>query len=186
MTTPATHIMLDIETLGVRPGFIVLSSALVRFSDLASANVTFDTAAQLNLKMERDSKTQEWWNAPERATAWKAARANPIDLVPALTYLADWLAWARAGTDLFLWCHGASFDAPMLQELYRRAGVPCPWNFWEVRDTRTLYDLAGVSLAAYAEGEPHVALSDAISQTKAANAALRLLENQRSKWEPAA
>ena len=38
------------------------------------------------------------------------------------------------------------------------------WKFWEVRDTRTLFDLADVSVRI--EGK-HNALTDAVAQAKA-------------------
>jgi exodeoxyribonuclease VIII len=78
-----------------------------------------------------------------------------------------------------LWCHGATFDAPLLGELYRRAGIPTPWAWWNVRDTRTLYDLAGINNKDYAVPPPHIALNDAIGQTRAANAALAVVAQRR-------
>jgi hypothetical protein len=60
--------------------------------------------------------------------------------------------------------------------------VPCPWGgreFWRIQDTRTLYNLAGVNPKDYAVPPPHVALNDAIGQTRAANAALGVLAKLR-------
>jgi len=67
----------------------------------------------------------------------------------------------------------------LLGEVYRRAGVPTPWKWWNIRDTRTLYDLADISNKAYAVPPPHIALNDAIGQTRAANAALAVLARVR-------
>jgi hypothetical protein len=167
-----THIMLDIETLGVRPGFAVASVALVRFSDYASTAVALDTAEQNRLGLQNDPATCEWWSGQSDA-AKQAAFGSPLPLETGLRHIADWLAWAAG--DPLIWCHGASFDAPLLQEVYRVAGMPCPWSFRNVRDTRTLYDLAGIDLREYGHGVDHVALDDAIAQTKAANAALAVL-----------
>lgn len=166
-----THIMLDIETLGTRPGCVVLSAALVRFADEASTTLNMDVPQQQVLGLQVDPITQEWWAL--RPSELLASTANPVPLVPALQHLAAWIAWA--GPDPLIWCHGASFDAPILGELYRRAGLPCPWPFWSIRDTRTLYDLAGVDVKAYAVPPPHVALNDALAQTRAAKAALAVL-----------
>ena len=84
--------------------------------------------------------------------------------------------------DFLLWCHGATFDAPILGEVYRRAGIPCPWTeqFWRVQCTRTLFNLVGVNPKSYAVPPPHVALNDAIGQTRAANAALAILARAHS------
>ncbi len=167
-----THLMLDIESLGVRPGAVILSAVLVRFADEAHCSVNLDRQEQCALGCEVDPKTAEWWST-QSPDAWRAATVNPLPVRPALEYLASWIAWA--GPDPLIWCHGATFDAPLLGELYRRASVPCPWPFWSVRDTRTLYDLAGVDVKAYAVPPPHVALNDALGQTRAANAALKVL-----------
>lgn len=170
-----THIMTDIETCGTRPGAIVLAAAFVRFSDEAQMTVNLSLPDQEALGLEKDPDTLRWWGEQEakHPGAWAAATQNAQPLVPALQYIAQWIAWA--GPDPLVWCHGATFDAPLLQELYRRAGVDCPWKFWNIRDTRTLYDLAGINPKDYAVPPPHIALNDAIGQTRAANAALAVL-----------
>jgi hypothetical protein len=173
-----THIMLDIETLGTRPGAVVLSAALVRFSDEAHCTVNLSVPDQEALGLEQDPSTVAWWQTQPPA-AWEAATASPVALVTALPYLASWIAWAAPAGDALIWCHGATFDAPLLGEVFRRAGLPPPWNFWAVRCTRTLYDLASVDLKAHRVGEPHVALNDALGQTRAANAALVILAARR-------
>jgi hypothetical protein len=176
-----THIMTDIETLGTRPGAIVLAAAFVRFSDEAHCTLNLSIPDQEALGLEKDPDTLRWWGEQEakHPGAWAAATQNAVPLVTGLTFLSDWLAWAAPAGDALVWCHGATFDAPLLGELYRRAGVPCPWRFWSVRDTRTLYDLAGISPRDYAVPPPHVALNDAIGQTRAANAALGVLAGRR-------
>lgn len=177
MTT--THIMLDLETLSTRPGGIVLAAAFVRFSDEAHTTLNLSIPDQERLGLEKDPDTVAWWHDQEQKHpgAWAAATANPTPLVPALNHFAAWLQWA--GPDPLIWCHGATFDAPLLGEVYRRAGVPVPWTWWNVRDTRTLYDLAGINNRDYSVPPPHVALNDAIGQTRAANAALTVLARVR-------
>jgi len=170
-----THIMLDIETLGVRPGAVILSAAFVRFDDLASCVAVLDIHEQLALGMEVEPATHTWWGTQDPAS-WAAATQNPNPVRAVAEYFTTWLKWA-APADALIWCHGAGFDAPLLQELYRRLGIACPWEFWTVRDTRTLYDLAGVTVER--TGRPHVALDDAIAQTHAAIAALKILSTAR-------
>lgn len=169
-----THIMMDIESLGVRPGAVILSVALVRFTDEACVQVNLNYAEQQTLGFETDTGTVDWWRGQDPA-AWQAATQGAVPTKPGLEYIAQWLAWAAPDGDFLLWCHGATFDAPLLEEAYRRMTLPCPWRFWQVRDTRTLYDLAGINLKDYAVPPPHVALNDAIAQTRAARAALAVL-----------
>lgn len=169
-----THLMIDCETLGTRVGAIILSVALVRFSDEAHVQINLDQAQQQALGLHVDERTVEWWSQQD-PVARQLAMANPLPLASGLPYIAQWIHWAANGGDFLIWCHGATFDCPLLEELYRLAGIPCPWQFWQVRDTRTLYDLALVNPKDYAVPPPHVALNDAIGQTRAANAALAIL-----------
>ena len=171
------HIMTDIETLGTRPGAIILAAAFVRFSDEAHVTVNLSVPDQEMLGLEKDEPTLAWWRDQEAKApgVWARATSDPRPLAIALPYIAQWLEWARAGDDMNIWCHGATFDCPLLGELYRRANMPCPWAFYAVRDTRTLYDLACVNPKDYSVPPPHVALNDAIGQTRAANAALAIL-----------
>lgn len=174
-----THLMLDIETLGTRPGALILSAALVRFNDEAHTSVNLSIPEQQTLGMEIDPATAEWWRNQD-PMAWQMATQNAIPVAAALAHLSAWYAWAAGGADALIWCHGATFDAPLLEALYRRADLVAPWRFWEVRDTRTLYDLASVNVKDYAVPPPHVALNDAIRQVRAANAALAVLARAHS------
>lgn len=168
------HISLDIETLGTRVGSVVLSVALVRFEDHAATTLNLNIHEQMDLGLQVDPRTHEWW-ATQSPVAWARATENPVGVKVALDYISEWITKAAYGRPLRLWCHGASFDAPLLQDVYRAAGLPIPWHYRDVRDTRTLYDLAGVDLADYSDGNDHVALSDALCQTRAAQEALRRL-----------
>lgn len=176
-----THIMTDIESLGTRPGCVVLAVAFVRFSDETQVTLNLSIPDQTALGLEMDPDTLSWWQDQEakHPGAWAAATSNPTSLTQALQYISDWLAWASPEADPLIWCHGATFDAPILQELYRRAGIPCPWKFWNIQCTRTLYNLASVDPKQFAVPPPHIALNDAIGQTRAANAALAVLARAR-------
>jgi hypothetical protein len=171
------HTMVDIESLGTRPGAIILSAAFVRFIDEAHMTINLSVPDQEMLGMEKDESTLAWWRDLEAKSpgAWARSTSDPRPLAIALPYIEQWLSWACQGDDMQIWCHGAPFDYPLLQELYRRANMRCPWGFWAVRDTRTLYDLALINPKDYAVPPPHVALNDAIGQTRAANAALAIL-----------
>lgn len=174
-----THIMCDLETIGKRPGCVVLAAAFVRFSDEAQCTLNLSIPDQQALGLEIDPETQAWWQDQEakHPGAWATATENPQPLNVALPYFLEWIRWAAPDGDFLLWCHGATFDGPILGEVYRRAGIECPWTkeFWRVQCTRTLFNLAGVNKEQYAVPPPHVALNDAIGQTRAANAALAIL-----------
>lgn len=172
-----THIMVDIETLGTRAGAIVLSAAFVRCHDEASMTMNWSIPDQQALGLEIDPQTHAWWGEQNTKYpgVWERVIADPQPLSVALPYVGTWLQWAAGGSDFLIWCHGATFDCPLMSEVFRRADVPCPWQYWQVRDTRTLYDLAGVNVKDYPCPPPHVALNDALSQSRALMASLQVI-----------
>jgi hypothetical protein len=172
------HIMCDIETLGTRPGAVVLSAALVRFSDEAHCTVNISVPEQQALGSKSTPRLMRGGAGRIRRRG-RTRHKTRCRSLSALQYLDQWIQWAAGGSDWLIWCHGATFDCPLLDELYRRAGVPSPWSYWQVRDTRTLYDLAGVNPKDYAVPPPHIALNDALGQSRAANEALRRIYQTR-------
>ena len=44
------------------------------------------------------------------------------------------------GVDVF-WCQGPLFDYAILQNIYAQLKTPVPWNYWQIRDSRTLFSL---------------------------------------------
>jgi hypothetical protein len=187
------HIMLDIETLGLRPGCSVVSVAMVRLSDLQSMQINLDRETQGKVGLLESQETLIWWGQQSHA-AQAAAFLNPHDARTALAYVGQWMRWAIApdgNMDVapdpwFLWCHGAGFDAPILEYAFERFGLQAPWRYDQIRDTRTLYDLAGVNLWDFSEGERHIAINDAMCQAKAAIQALRCLAPKKTRyfWHP--
>lgn len=168
-----THIMLDLETLGTRPGYVVLSAAFVRFSDEQNVTLNLNIPEQQALGLEVDPETHAWWGT-QPPEAWEAATRTPTPLREALTYFATWIEWATGGGDRTIWCRGF-MDTPMLQEVYRRAGIPCPWAHWQTESSRTLQKLAGVDERHFKVLPGHVALNDALGDVRASNAALAVL-----------
>ena len=175
-----THIMTDIESLGTKPGAIVTSVALVRFADEAHTTINLSVPEQRALGLVSDPDTEAWWMRQD-PVARTAAFANPVPLVAGLEHIAAWIRWAAPSQDALIWCHGAGFDGPLLEAVYKAAGLPCPWHWASVRCTRTLYDLAGIDRRLYDVPPPHIALNDAIAQTRAANAAMAVLKRAHAQ-----
>ena len=137
--------------------------------------------------LHRDPQTVQWWNAPEQAAA-STAFDNPVDLREALERFSHWLETVAGRgfyspanqhvTNIRLWSHGPAFDPPILAEAYHAVGLPVPWHYRAPRDTRTLFDVAGIEdHSAWLRQHPgpmgvsHHALDDAICQARAVCAA---------------
>lgn len=155
--------MVDMETMAVTPNAVVLSLGAVHFNPYGSGysdkiyfRVSIDD--QDSLGREVDPATIEWWGRQDPAIMEEAfSPDNRISLVDAMDQFHKF-AW---GCDRF-WSHGATFDLVMLENIYRQLNKPLPWNYWQLRDTRTLFDLGFDP--DMPTGSKHDALQDAIRQ----------------------
>ena len=68
------------------------------------------------------------------------------------------------GVDVF-WCQGPLFDYAILQDIYKQLGHPAPWQYWQIRDSRTLFNLVPRDLNEIRTGA-HNALADCYFQAK--------------------
>lgn len=88
-----------------------------------------------------------------------------------------------------LWSHGAATDAPWLAAAYHACGLPVPWHYRAPRDTRTLFDLAGIDdHSAWLKQHPgplgiaHHSLDDAVCQARAVCAAWQTVSTWSTEW----
>jgi exodeoxyribonuclease VIII len=65
-----------------------------------------------------------------------------------------------------IWAQGPTFDITILENLYKQMLVPRPWNFWQIRDSRTLFGVHGDPRDKN-RASAHNALEDAYSQAQA-------------------
>ena len=178
-------VMVDLETLGTRPGAVILSIGAVVFGkDGADTDLTFeeciDIDSCLRCGLTVDGGTLEWWlRQNERARGIFQVKGKPLTMV--LVNFAGWLQ-ALPG-DLRLWGNGASFDCALLAEAYRRAGwLELPWKYTAERCYRTLAALHSEVPKAKAL-VAHCALDDALAQATHAAAILRGTDSRRElEW----
>lgn len=155
------HIMVDIETLGTRPGDAILSigAALISTDKIISTfYVTVDSESCKALGMRAQKSTLEWWGkqSPEvRAAAFK----GELSLHSALRQLQLWIPPG----DVCVWGNGAGFDVPLLEAAYRAAKMEIPWKFWNARCYRTVAAMHPTEKPPR-EGVHHNALDDAVFQ----------------------
>jgi exodeoxyribonuclease VIII len=65
-----------------------------------------------------------------------------------------------------IWAQGPLFDFAILENLYRQYGWPTPWQYWQIRDSRTLFGVHGDPRVKGKVGL-HNALEDCVSQASA-------------------
>lgn len=159
----AKHLMIDMETLAVSPRAVVLSLGAVHFNPWGNGygdKIYFkiDLDDQDKLGREIDPNTIEWWGKQDLKIMEEAfSQEDRIPLEEAMNRFHKF-AW---GCDCF-WSHGATFDLMIIQDIYTQLQRPLPWNYWQLRDTRTLFDLGYDP--DMPQGSKHDALQDAIRQ----------------------
>ena len=141
-----SDIMIDMETLDVLPTATVLTIGAVKFdpfgddvnepnSDQFYVKVDVDSCDRLGCTVSQD--TVEWWAKQSKEAQEEAfSLESRIDIVDAMNQLYKFCWGAKR-----VWSHGAGFDVVICENLFRKIGKATPWSFWEVRDTRTLFDL---------------------------------------------
>jgi len=158
------HLMVDLETLAVSPNAVVLSLGAVHFNPYGNEHgdsiyFRIDLDDQDKLGREIDPNTITWWSKQDPAIMEEAfSPDNRVPLVDAIDQFHRF-AW---GCSAF-WSHGSTFDLVILESIYRQLNKPLPWNYWQLRDTRTLFDLGHDS--DMPQGSKHDALQDAIRQS---------------------
>ena len=170
-----TEVMIDLETLSVRPHAVILIIGAIKFNrdevwdakktykDLNPKNVFYERItipSCENVGLHTDKETKKWWSEQEEKVQFEAIH-NP-DRITLPEALRRFKSWFRGSYKV--WGHGSSFDISILGEAYVRCGMTIPWKFWLVRDTRTLFDLGDIRMSDLPDNGKHHALHDCYRQ----------------------
>ena len=179
-----THATIDLETLDTCPQATVLSLGGVKFNPFDDSEpheeLYFKIAIddQDRLGRTTSDSTIAWWAKQDPKIMEEAFdQSNPDEVMTveqALDSLTKWL-W---GVDV-LWGQGYGFDFTILEDMYRSVGKPIPYNFWQVRDSRTLFSVCKEDPRKKIQNNLHNALADAYYQSKAIQIAYRELGVKR-------
>ena len=138
--------MIDLETLDVLPSASILTIGAVKFDPFGDdvnepscekfyVKVDLDSCDRLGLTVSQD--TLGWWAQQSQQAQDEAFSTDGrIDISDAINQLYKFCWGAKR-----VWSHGAGFDVIILEHVFRKVERAVPWKFWEVRDTRTLFDL---------------------------------------------
>lgn len=167
--TTKKNMMVDLETLGTFMNAPVVTIGACFFDPM-----TGEIGGKFYRKIDMvdamrfgsaDGDTLRWWLKQEQAA--QAELANAKDkLADVLTDLAKFY---NTGHDAAVFGNGPSFDITILDYAYHKClGQKAPWPFWNVRDVRTIVQLAEGLVkkpAAFSKGGvAHNALDDCIFQ----------------------
>jgi hypothetical protein len=164
----ANDIMIDIESLDTSPNCVILTIGAVRFDPKGMGVVEkLELRPMIEEQTEKFNRvinedTLRWWSTQSEDALDEAMgdrdRVSFNECMEALYKFC----WNRRA----VWSNGASFDIVAMESAWRNLGMRIPWPYYTVRDTRTLYEIAGVSLKdkKYGSKTTHKAVEDAEHQ----------------------
>jgi hypothetical protein len=161
-------IMLDLETLGTRPGCVILTLGAVRFDPYSLREpgpglyLRIDADEQIAQGREVQEDTLQWWmNQAEDVREEALGEGNRVSVTEMYQQLNRFLVGANC-----IWAQGPLFDFAILENIYRQYEWPTPWQYWQIRDSRTLFGVHGDPRVKGKVGL-HNALEDCVSQATA-------------------
>ena len=157
--------MLDIETLATTPDAVVMSVGVVKFDP--------HTGTPYNKTLWRpdiDEQTERDRHVSESTLEWWAKQADHIQedafsdegRIPVTEFMKELNRYC-VGMDK-IWCQGPQFDMLILENLYIQWGHHFGWQFWQVMDCRTLFQLMPVDPRKAIQQDLHSADADAYYQ----------------------
>jgi hypothetical protein len=153
--------MLDIETLATTPDAVVLSFAAVKFNEYNSQetfidelNLALDVDEQLNLGRSVNQETLNWWATQPKEIQEAAFGEQRVSLREFTKLLNKFLV----GSDR-IWAQGPVFDIAIMENLYRQLALPIPWQYYNIRDSRTIIKALGSDIR-HSRTNAHDALAD--------------------------
>lgn len=174
------HIMIDLETLGLRPGCSIIQLSAVNVIPKAEGGFEIDAffdaiisrASNKELGLIEDPITLDWYEVDLKRSELlkKASNDWAPDIIPVLEEFRKWveIVYERRPGEYSIWANGANFDFPILQDAYVRANLGLPWPYNKEMCFRTLRKLLSPEQKpTFLPGEfAHNALDDARAQAR--------------------
>lgn len=134
-------LMIDLEGLGTGPDTTILTIAAQAFDPLGNGFYDQHYYARVSLESQPTRSIQQgtidWWaTQPPAAKEEAFGEDNRIPLDQALDELGK-LIWKAKR----VWAQGPTYDMNILEHAYKSYDKPIPWQFYVVRDSRTVFSL---------------------------------------------
>lgn len=144
-----TDISTDLETLSTNGDAAILSIGATAFNrDTGEIGPAFYIEVDVDDAIRHghvSGSTLAWWmsQSAEAKTVFSTAPESKSLLPTAMRQLAEFVTGV-GGPDVRVWGNGSSFDVSILETAFRKtqSWAPMPWEFWNIRDMRTIVDVA--------------------------------------------
>ena len=161
--------MIDLETFSTKYNASILTIGAIKFNrkgpilpleELDTFYCRIDKESCKAIKLHFDPKIISWWEKQDDDCKYEVfTDEGRIPIRDALKDLAKWI-----GPNKKIWGHGSVFDCAILNNAYTECKLETPWKFWDIRDTRTIYDIGNVNFNNILYNNKHHALHDAYRQ----------------------
>ena len=160
------HLMIDIETLGVKKDCVILSIAMVVYSEAWEIEEShYWNCSFVDQIFDRkiEEKTLQFWK--ERKDIFQQTQHMALPLKQCLEEVIEEVSKIKKESFFLVWSKSPSFDITILEHAAEQEGLKFPWSYSQQMDVRTGYmflDRLGVEQVH--PDKAHNALEDCYSQ----------------------
>lgn len=166
-------LMIDIETLDVKPTGVIVSVGICAF-DMegihAKQYFILDGEEQVTKGRTISFDTIEWWFRQNEAVHKAAFNLTTRGSVK--EFLEGFAYFCTLHNVNKVWAQGTDFDLSMIADLHRDYDYELPYQFFLARDSRTMIDYMSSDRPTRG-GDHHNAMDDAVYQAECVILALK-------------
>lgn len=169
MSKPICHVMIDLETLSLKPNAAVIQAGIT-YRTMAGNLAEFEYSCSPVLYRDRthqfdiDQGTLQFHKKENMENLERCMNAEmSIEQVAQAILTAIETAKEGGQRAIWLWCCGTDFDIPILRNLLECTELKANWSYSNVRDYRTLRELYKDVVPKEYKND-HRALNDARNQ----------------------
>lgn len=143
-----THVVVDLETYGTRPGSVILQIGAKAFNRGTELTVNDNFSTTINYPdsvgfgFTVDQSTVDWWKK-QPTQLHRAVLSGVKSVAEALDSFEDFILtlYKESHAGLNIWGNSNDFDLGLLKAYYHRFDQETPWKFRDERDFRTLKEV---------------------------------------------
>lgn len=169
------HLMIDLETLSLKPNCAVTQIGYVLFDEMTVTNTFLlrpNAEEQINRGRSVSFDTFAWWLKQDQEARESMAKPGQDLMADCLsTFINDVEMCCGWNNVKQVWSNGLLFDVNIMEDLFHMYGIKTPWHYRAPRDVKTLcYMIPGFEMTK--PFVAHDAKEDAIAQASSVQRAL--------------
>lgn len=150
------HVMIDIEAMDIKPTAAIASLAAAVFDPMtgsvsASLYRTVDIESSQAAGGAIGASTVKWWFKKSRDVQAAVLSDQAVKLFVALDDLNQFIRDYCDADSVKVWARSTDYDMPIIARAMQSVGIRPAWNFWNVRDVRTVEEVS-LMVCGYASG----------------------------------